>query len=59
MLRLRNKQHIVAIAAALLVWQAAAMLLHQPLLLASPWQVLLRMLTIWREPGFFAAAIGT
>lgn len=48
-------QNIIATAAALLVWQAAAMALHQPLLLASPWQVALRLTTIWREAGFFAS----
>lgn len=56
MARLKAKtQNIISIAAALLVWQAAAMALHQPLLLVSPWQVAVRLTTIWREAGFFAS----
>ena len=50
-------ENIIAVAAALLVWQAAAMTLHQPLLLASPWQVAVRLTTIWREAGFFASIL--
>lgn len=48
-------QRIAAVLLALLVWQAAAMLLDKPLLLVSPWTVLLRLFTIWREPGFFSS----
>ena len=40
---------------ALLVWQIAALILNEALLLASPVAVLVRLFTIWREPGFFAA----
>lgn len=40
---------------AILLWQLAAMLLDSPLLLASPLDVVLRMLRLWKEPGFFSA----
>lgn len=43
-----------AVVIALLVWWAAALMLHQSLLLPSPWEVLLRFGSIWREKGFFA-----
>jgi len=49
----RNK--ILAIAAALLVWQAAAMLLDFEIALVSPIKVAIRLTTLWREPGFFAS----
>lgn len=47
-------QKLAAVLFALGVWQTAAMLLHQGLLLASPVQVLMRLTTIWREPDFAA-----
>ncbi len=45
---------ILAIAAALAVWQAAAMLLDQDILLVSPLKVVSRLSTIWKEPGFLS-----
>lgn len=41
----------------LLAWQAAAMIVHQKLLLASPADVLLRLFSIWREPDFFSSVL--
>ncbi len=42
---------------ALLVWQAAAWLIGEELLLASPIAVLLRLFTIWREADFLASLL--
>ncbi len=42
---------------ALLLWQAAAMILNESLLLASPLAVIARLFTVWREPDFFAALL--
>lgn len=55
MQKLEKLKKILAVAAALAVWQAAAMLLGHDILLVSPIKVLARLATIWREPGFFAA----
>ena len=55
MRKLKNLEKIVAVAAALAVWQAAAMLLGHDLLLVSPIKVIVRLGTIWREPGFLSA----
>lgn len=44
----------ISIAVALLLWQAAAMAMDQPLLLVSPLQVLLRLTELVREPAFFS-----
>ena len=41
-----------AAALALVVWQAAALAIGMPMLLASPLQVAERLLTLWREPDF-------
>ncbi len=41
-----------AAAAALVVWQAAAMLLDSRILLASPADVAARLVTIWQDDGF-------
>lgn len=54
MRKLKTLEKIVAVAAALAVWQAAAMLLGHDLLLVSPVKVILRLGTIWREPGFLS-----
>lgn len=51
----RGLQKAAAVLFALIVWQAAAMLLDQGILLASPLQVLARLTTVWREPGFLPA----
>ncbi len=48
----------LAVLLLLTVWQVCAMLLGQKLLLPSPLQVLGRLATVWREPGFFGA-VGT
>lgn len=45
----------VSVALALLLWQAGAIALDSGLLLASPWEVLVRLTTLWREPGFWSA----
>lgn len=55
MQKLKKLEKIVAVAAALAVWQAAAMLLGHDFLLVSPVKVILRLGTIWREPGFLPA----
>lgn len=46
---------MAAVLFALAVWQTAAMLLNQKILIASPLAVLERLTTIWRNPGFTAA----
>ena len=42
-----------AVLLALALWQLCAMALNQGLLLSSPLQVVLRLFSLWREPGFF------
>ncbi len=44
-----------AIVIALVIWQAAAMILDQKLLLASPVQVIIRLTSIWREKSFWSS----
>lgn len=54
----KNKElltKITAIAAALLFWQAAAVLLNETILIASPVDVVKRLFTIWKEPEFFSS----
>ncbi len=46
-------QKAIAVVLALLTWQAAALLLNQKVLLASPVDVALRFCTIWTESEFF------
>ncbi|HBE12872.1 MAG TPA: ABC transporter permease, partial [Clostridiales bacterium] len=48
-------QKTAAVLIALGVWQAAAMLLDQKILLVSPVAVLIRLTNIWIEEGFFAS----
>lgn len=48
-------QRTIAVLIALLFWQVLAMVIDQKILLVSPWQVLLRFRTIWREQGFGAS----
>ncbi|MBR4514031.1 MAG: ABC transporter permease subunit [Lachnospiraceae bacterium] len=48
-------QRTGAILFALALWQAAAMLINQRILLVSPVDVLLRLTTIWQTEGFFAS----
>lgn len=55
---LKNKtflQKTAAVVLALLLWQAAALLLNKSVLLASPVDVFMRLLTIWKEADFFPA----
>ncbi len=42
---------LLSVFVLLLLWEGAALLLHEPLLLPSPVQVLIRLFTLWREPG--------
>jgi len=52
---MKNKQIIqrtAAVLLALVVWQLTAAALDSKVLLVSPLSVLLRLLTLWREPGF-------
>ncbi len=44
----------LAVVFWLAVWQIAAMAVGERILLASPLAVISRLLTVWREPGFFA-----
>lgn len=44
-------------AAALAVWQMAAMLLDSKILLASPLDVAARLTTIWQDDGFFGTVL--
>lgn len=44
--------NIASVVLALLVWQLAAMRVGRSFLLSSPVEVLERLATIWREPGF-------
>ncbi|MBO5754677.1 MAG: nitrate ABC transporter permease, partial [Clostridia bacterium] len=45
----------VSVLAALAVWQTVAVLLNERLILVSPVAVAERLLTIWREDGFFSS----
>lgn len=47
-------QRVLAIAAALLLWQLVSLWVGQQFLLPSPFSVAARLTTIWREPGFWA-----
>ena len=51
---LKNAKYlkILSVAAALVLWQIVAARVGMDMLLASPVQVLARLATIWREPGF-------
>ena len=46
---------VAAVLFWLLVWQAAAMALHQPLLLSSPLRVAERLFALLEERAFYAA----
>lgn len=48
-----------AVLLALLFWQLAAAHINSSILIASPAAVFKRLLTLWREPDFFAAAAFT
>lgn len=49
----------LAVLLALFVWQIVAMIISEQLILVSPWRVLLRLTTIWREDGFFTRILLT
>lgn len=51
----KTAKKIIAVALLLAIWQAAAMLLNQKIILASPTEVFVRLFTLWRDPGFFGA----
>ena len=53
-----NQKKLLAALTLLALWQAAAMLLGNRILLASPIDVVRRLFTIWKEEGF-AASLGT
>ena len=48
-------ERFLAVFVLIAIWQAVAMAIAQPLLLASPVQVIARLGTIWMEPEFFGA----
>ena len=50
---------VAAILLALAVWQTVAMLIDSELILVTPTEVLKRLLTVWREPTFFASLFFT
>jgi NitT/TauT family transport system permease protein len=54
---IKNKylQTLAAVLTALAVWQIAAMVVGERILLASPAAVLMRLFTLVPEPGFFGA----
>ena len=56
---LRNKtfQRLAAALLALAAWQGAAALVGNGLLLAGPWQVAVRLLTLVREADFWATVL--
>ncbi len=51
----KTAKKIIAVVLLLAIWQAAAMLLNQRIILASPTEVFVRLFTLWREPGFLGA----
>ncbi|HOA85294.1 MAG: ABC transporter permease subunit [Clostridiales bacterium] len=54
---IKNKRIATAVSVllALGIWQAAAFIVGEKILLASPVEVIVRLATIWTEPGFFGA----
>ena len=49
----------LAVLLALVVWQIAAMCIHQRILLATPLEVIRRLGTIWQTDGFWASVFFT
>lgn len=49
----------VSAALALLLWQFCAMTIHSKILLVSPIQTLIRLATIWLEPGFWQTVMSS
>ena len=56
--RLRTEK-LGAVLLALLLWQLAAAIIDSNILIATPIDVLRRLCTIWREPGFAATVTFT
>lgn len=52
---MKHIKKIAAVLLALLVWQIAAMQIHERILLVTPVEVLVRMLTIWQVEGFWSS----
>ena len=50
---------ILAVVIALAVWQLAAILIPQKILLVGPVEVLIRLTTIWKEENFFRSLLST
>ena len=50
-------ERVTSIAIVLLAWQAVAMIIAQPLLISSPFQVIQRLGTIWMEDEFWTSVI--
>lgn len=48
---------LLSVLLALVLWQLAAVQVGKDMLLASPVQVLARLFTVWREPGFFGTVL--
>lgn len=46
-------EEFLAIVLMLVIWEVLARVIHQNILLVGPWQVVKRLLIIWREDGFF------
>lgn len=54
-MKTKTIKKILAALLLLAVWQAAAMLMNQKILLASPLEVLERLFTLWKEPEFISS----
>lgn len=48
---------IVSILIAILIWHIISVIISENILLVSPFKVFGRVLTIWREPGFFSSIL--
>ncbi|MGN0316322.1 MAG: ABC transporter permease [Lachnospira sp.] len=55
----KTVKRIIAIIIALSVWQLAAMIINERILIASPVEVALRLTVIWREKGFIDSVLFT
>ena len=44
---------ILAVCLALFTWQMVSLLVHQKILIVGPWEVFLRLFSIWRVEGFW------
>ena len=53
--KLSAVQKWIAVILAVAVWELVSVLIAEELILVSPFKVLMRLLTIWREDGFFSA----